>query len=236
MEGDIILDTQKQPSSFVSFLKKSWFIILDIIIIVAFIIYFIIDSMKSSTLTVLVTPSDSTITINGKTYSNGTYRFFPGEITATITKDGFESKSQTLTLEKNSDTRLYAFLTQEGNNFNYYRTNSSDLDILYTVAKDSTEAQDFLAAYDDEKSLENFLPLIYNNDSRNPSTYINLTVTYNTEKCKERPFCILITDTFNGHLDVGLSLLKQYGYDPANYEIIYEYLCEQGDINKCPRI
>lgn len=211
-------------------------ILIDFIIAVILTTILIIKATKSSTLTILVAPSDATVLVNGKEYKNGTYEFAPGEITATIKKEGFESKTLSLNLEKNSDTRLYDFLIEKSGDFSYYRTNQADFEILKLVSKNSDEAQKFISSYNDELALKDFLPITYSNNSFDPSNYINLSITYNTDECKQKPYCLLVYETFSGHLDLALSLLRQYGYNPSDYEIVYKYQCEQGDTKKCYRI
>lgn len=239
MEGDIILapiSNRAARNPFSNFLKNHWFILFNLTIIIIILVLFIFKILRSSTLEILVTPSDATIIINDKTYKNGSYLLPAGEITAKISADDFDEKEIKLTLENNSTTRLYVFLTGEENDFSYYETHPEEIETLKKVGKDSDLVQDFLSKYEEKEDLKKFLPINYTNNSLDPDTYINLSISYETEKCKTNSYCILISETFSGNYDFAVSLFEKYGYKAKDYEIIYEYTCEKGDTEKCYRI
>ena len=208
---------------------------LEILLVIIFTIINIIKSTKNVTVSILVAPSNATVTINNQSYPNGTYNFYPGDYEAIITKDGFDSKKITFTAESNKIVRLYDFLTQN-KNFDYYRSNYEDYQILQQVSKDDKEVKNFLDDYDKELSLKSFLPLSYLEDYSTSNNYINLIFSYETERCKEKPYCILITDTIEGNYNFAINYLGKYGYTPEKYEIIYEALCKRSEMEKCYRI
>lgn len=68
---------------------------------------------NSGTLTVHSTPSDATLTLDGKQQSGTTYRLSPGKHTVTASKDGYLSQAQTVTIQKGKRTEVTIALTQK---------------------------------------------------------------------------------------------------------------------------
>ena len=208
-------------------LKNLILILINGALLLAIIIITIISSSRSAILTILTVPSDATITINNQEFLSGTYKFFPGEITAKITKDGFDTKEISLALEANANNRLFVYLTKDGE-LSYIQDNSTDFETLRQISNisDDEYLNSFVKKYDDEQALKNFLPIYYE-DMENLQFF---SIFYETEKCTEHSYCLLISDVIEGNRTFATNLLKKYGYSSPEYEIIYEYNCEKGDL------
>lgn len=214
-------------------LKNIILILINGLLLLTIIIINILLSSRSAVLTIITVPSDATVKINGATYQTGTYKFFPGEITATIEKDGFDSKEIKMTLEPNANNRLFAYLTKDGS-LSYIKDTPSESEILRQIANvidNDDYLKSFMTEINDEQSLQEFLPIYYE-DVENQQY---LSFTFETGACKEKDYCILITDVLEGNHNFAINLLKKYGYASPNYEIIYTYSCKKGDL-ECARL
>lgn len=213
-------------------LRNLILILVNILLLFAIIITVIVSASKNAILTIITVPSDATVLIGGTEYLTGTYKFFPGEVAATIEKEGFDTKEVNLTLEANANNRLFVYLTKNGE-LSYIRDNSTDFETLRQISNISDDEflKSFVEDYDDEQSLKNFLPIYYE-DIENLQFF---SISYETNKCKEKIFCLLISDVMEGNRTFAIDLLKKYGYSSPEYEIIYEYSCKKGDL-ECARL
>lgn len=232
MEGDIVLTSnEKQPSRFVKFLKKWGIAIVDVAIVVVIATIFAAQSLKSSILEILVAPTFATVKINGEIYpSSGSFAVFPGTYDVEISAEGFETKELTLNLEKDSIQKLYTYLNDEDGQLSLYAKFPDNISLLQLVG--DNDSKEFLDWY----SVKDILPIYYQTEDTDIDQYKNIFISYETENCKEQPFCLSIHDAFNGNYDFAISLIKEYGYDPSDYEILYSYTCEKGDVEECYRI
>lgn len=193
-------------------------IILDICILIAIFAIPISTSFKTSVLKIFTIPSDAIIYINGSKYTSGTYSFYPGNITAKIEKDGFDTKETIMTLEANTYSRLFVYLTKDGELSYIDASHYNDLYRMSNLLQDE-QLTTFIKNYEDEQNLKNFLPIFYDDADKN----ILLNISYETDLCKEKNYCILINDPSGKNYNLAISLLKKYHYESPNYEIIYQH-------------
>lgn len=154
-------------------------------------------------LDILVAPLDSIVQIDGNTYGNGVYEFEPGTYVATISSDGFESKTIELELEKNKTTDLYLYLEQDNGKWDYYqkRHNAQSLDALLKINgyseptlsptdHDETDS-DFVHAM----SISAYMP-VYFSICGEPASRMNcdaISIYYDySEQCNNE-LCLIIT-------------------------------------------
>ena len=78
--------------------------VIPIGIIVGRMIYL---NINNATLKVRVAPSDAKVLVGGKRYKNGEHRIKPGEYEVSITREGFEDYSETLTIENRGYGEIY---------------------------------------------------------------------------------------------------------------------------------
>ena len=187
----------------------------------------LIESLKSASLLIYVAPSDATISIDGQEYTNGVYRFYPGTITAEIRRDGFEPKTQTLELQNGRVTELFTYLTEEGGNFNWYVSHDEDLSILRQISSDDASLL-FLEDYDQKlakaEQIKNAPDLPYTAQDSDGNI---ISVVY-AERGNYCPYssvkpCVIITKKIgDASYNLGLDLLREHGYDPDYFNIIYQ--------------
>ena len=104
-------------------------------IIIFAIVNFIINIDKTAEIKILVAPSDSIVTIDGKKYSTDTtIRVIPGTYDVKIEKSGFISYHNSITASSGETTYLYEYLNEEGSNGTYYSSNEREAGIAQRIS------------------------------------------------------------------------------------------------------
>lgn len=178
------------------------------------IVLTIIDFMRNANLIIAVAPTDSVITINGKRYSNGAFRFFPGEISVKIEHDGLDVQEFKLKLESNTTTPLYKYLTKDGK-FDYYEKNNKDYVVLRLIADDA--AKNYIQENERKLQFASYLP-------------INTTKVGGAEavigNASERPDCerivCLYTFSNTGSDALAEELIETYGFKLSDFQIYHD--------------
>ncbi len=185
-------------------------ILIAVIAIAIPITLLVIDSLKTSTLLIFVTPLDATITINGKQYPNGNYRLFPqnGQVTATISKDGYQSKEISLSLESNKTTTLYTYLVCDNGELYCYLKDTES----YNLLKYLNNSDEALTSFLKKSAIASILPI---------STG-DLSVSLNLEKSKDQIY-LDVFDLSGENKNLVYDILKQSGFDINDYYINYIY-------------
>ena len=188
-------------------------------IILVSIIFIIIDSGKNATLDIIVSPLSAEIKIDGKEYKNGTYQFEPGEVEVEITKDGFTSERKTILLEPNKTTKLYTYLMPIDGSFDWYLNHEEDMMILNTIG--DAEANADSASYREKYPIIEILPIQFVDYDKNWELTEFRIDGGMFDEC-EGTFCLKITDTTGGNYEKAIQMIKEKGFNPDDYEIIYE--------------
>lgn len=189
-----------------------------IVVLVGFLIYKLKYSAK---LDLLVAPREAEILIDGKVYKNGVYDFEPGEVEIKVSMEGFESKETKLNLESNTTTMYYTYLMPIDGSFEWYLNHEEDMMLLNTIgdAEANADARNYLEKY----PIVEVLPIIYA-DYDEKWDYTEFRVDGGKfDSCKET-FCLKITDTTGGNKENAIKLISERGFNPDDYEIIYEYV------------
>lgn len=198
-------------------------IIFFIAIVIIAIIFYIVDSRKTATLHTIIAPSYAKIIINDKTYPvNRDIRFEPGEYTVTIKADEFEAQEQEITLENHHATTLALYLDPDsGDTFTWYETH--DTEYSYYLSAANYLANESAADYAAKHPVATVLPFTV--VEVDPITYDWTEYAVdggNFEGCNS-DFCIKITDTTGGNREKALQKIREKGFNPNDYQIIYEY-------------
>lgn len=211
--GDIILTPDlgaKTPNPFVDFIKKSWLIVLDIIIIVIISILFILKSLKSSTIILLIAPSSATVSIDNKIYpTNGAFNLFPGTHNVKISADNLQTKEFTLTLRKNSIQKLYSYLEQTDNNISFYISNPAEGSLLSNFNNSSDYLDTFYSYQDSLQLFLSKLPFAYS-DQNNKMFIISKGDAENE---------LVMTNINNASIDDVENFIRTNNLDPQNFSI-----------------
>ncbi len=166
----------------------------------------------------LVAPTSATTTIDGKSYQNGTFKIAPGEHQVHIEKEGFVS--QDFSFNTLSTNKVYAYLRQTDGSFSWYRSHPEDSQVL-------TKIGDYLADqeatnYTRQNPITQALPIIYANYDDHYN-YTEYRIDGGKFDSCQTDFCIKITDSTGGNLELAKQKIRDSGFNPDDYQIIYEY-------------
>lgn len=203
--------------------NKKWAIIGGVIfaiLTVVSVVMIVLDAKYSATLEILVAPSAAKITVDGKEYKNGTYKMEPGEVTVKITMDGFITKELPALLTRGGTTKLYTYLIPENESMDWYLEHPEEQMLLNTIGDARAAAAS--AEYLTENPIVKVLPLIYANYDENWNYTEYRVDGGDFEEC-EREFCLRVTDTTGGNYEAALELIRENGFSPEDYEIVYQY-------------
>ncbi|MBR3228964.1 hypothetical protein IKF67_01895 [Candidatus Saccharibacteria bacterium] len=219
------------------FFRKKWVrlvLIADVLIIIAIIVAFIIKASRVSTLNFNVTPLDATISVNGDTsYSNGAYSVSPGTYQITISHPDLETKTFTVNIDSHYVSTITTFLTDGNNNFDFYKLkeNYGSLQKLIEIASagnntttdHDTSAEDFIKDFKHILSIYEKLPIkdyIYAESTANASS-AGFAIREGKDGC-EMTACLLVNYYGENFKDTVLEKIKEAGYNPSDYQILYE--------------
>lgn len=191
-------------------------IVLFLIITFSSIFYY----TSLATLDLLVAPTSATITINGKKYHNGQHKLSAGTYDVKISKKDFNTKTFTLNLKSNQTTNLHTYLDQTDGKDTWY-LNHNDDDLIRTQIGDE-EATKQAEDYEKKYPIIKLLPFNYANYDENYNYTEFIIDGGKFDGCKEE-FCLKITDSTGGNEEAAKSFIQGNGFDPDDYEIIYEY-------------
>lgn len=204
----------------------------NIIAIIAVIIAVIVHHAKTATIDINVAPINAEITLNGRKYDNfESYEVLPGNYHVKIAMDGMQVKEYDINLANDGFVRIWDYLLDANGGYDYYFTHPEDEAALANIiSEDDTAALEFIAEYEKIVSILNDLPLIEESLSKNGGLYgVNYmydTVTISSgrdlESCTSGDLCLLVTDTSGTKEEQALQIIRRLGYDPNNYQIIYE--------------
>lgn len=222
-----------------SFFRNKWvriFLILDILIVIAFIVIIIINTTKTSTITLDVTPLDAKIQLNGIGYQNGTVAITPGTYEVKISRDGLDSKSFSVTLETGDNLTVAAFLKSGADDFSFYKL-KENLDSFFELENIASANNN--QTYDKDSSAEAFITYyrgIYNTLNRKfPIEHQEYSETANgrelvkditikpvyDEECKTST-CIRAFMLGTDDKDYIKSLIEKKGLKVEDYEVYYK--------------
>lgn len=224
-----------------AFFKNKWvraILVINFLIIITLIAIFVINARKVSTITFDVAPIDAHISINGTTYTNGTYSITPGKYQVEISHSDLDSKTLPLDIEPHHDVIVAAFLSQNGN-FDFYeqKDNFKSFQKLQEIASSDdnkttdhdSSAETFIKDFKAKYQFLSNLPII----DRTPSPYgTEYGVNYqydtfmiqdgkNLEEC-QKIFCLHVTDTSGQRQGYAATLIQKFGLNPEDFQIVYE--------------
>lgn len=206
---------------FVRFIKENQVpaLILTSLVFIAFVLVITALSLTpTARIEVLVAPASATVTINGKTYKNGTYDLPKGNLTVKIEKNGFTTKEYAFNSE--SSSKLYDYLTAEDGSLNWYLEHQDDALILTAVG-------DYVAEILSARSSANYpilekLPIIVSEYDAEDK-FMEFRIDGGEFEGCEREFCLKVTDSTGGNLELARQKIREVGFNPSDFQILYEY-------------
>ena len=162
----------------------------------------------SATLDLMIAPSDSKILVNGELMKTGEHRVKPGEYKIEVSRDGFESEVESVSLgEGETKTVLMALTPNDPSTMDWYDTHEEDATIADGVA--SQMYMEYAEEMTEEYDIVEDLPA-------NTYSYI---VGYGDCSDDGGPdFCVVIKAEF-GYRDEAVKYLQNTGKDMAKYRV-----------------
>ena len=187
-------------------------------IILGVSLYFIItNAQKTAVVNILVAPSSSTISINGKKYTNGNYKVRPGSYQAVISKDGFESQTIDFEATEAEETFIYTYLEQTDGD-DWYENNEGDNMIRGSINAYKTEKK--VTELYNSTPIISILPITVDYYTSNYSEHIKYTISYQIADDNSK-ITLLVTDYTGGNYNRATNNLSDRGYNIKDYEINY---------------
>lgn len=203
-----------------SFIKKYPIltIIFSLLIFITSILLITALSLKdTSEIELRIAPASATITIDSKSYENGTFRISTGVHTIKIEKSGFITKEYTFDTTKTD--KVYDYLLENDGGYNWYLNHKEDALLLTSIGDHLTTLES--ANYASRYPVSTVLPIIYANYDENYN-YTEYRIDGGSFTDCDTSFCIKITDTTGGNLDAAKQKIRDAGFNPEDYQILYE--------------
>ena len=188
---------------------------LDVVVLVVFVVLNIMKAMKTATVDINVVPSVAKVIINGQEYGNGTYKVYPGKVTAGISADGFVGKSVEVELKNDEITKIWDYLLHSEKGLSWYENNLDELDNLSKIGG-GIELETFLR----KMSIREILPYYYNAFDEATQKHVQFVVEVDTIDCPDR-FCLQAVNTKNSTNELIHQVIKKEGYELDDYEVYY---------------
>ena len=216
------------------FFRNKWVRIvlgINVVIVIALIVAYIIDSKKTAVLELDVVPLNSQISVNGDTnFSNGKYRMFPGVYEIEVSYPDLDSKTFTVDLS-HQDAALVATFLSRNDDFYHYRKkgNYDDFMALARIASANhnqttdrdASAEDFIADYQRNYYLyTNQLPATYT-DYDNKGKLVRYVTVRSSDSC-DILLCLEAVLFDEKDKQLANSLLEGKGFNMKDFEIKYE--------------
>lgn len=176
-------------------------------------------SLKDTTeIEIKVAPASATILIDDKKYENGTFRIPSGAHTVKIEKEGFISKE--FSFDTNTTTKVYSYLVGPNDDYSWYLSHNEDALILTSIGDYEAKLQS--TKFQTDYPISVVLPIIYAHYDE-AYNYTEYRIDGGTFTNCKSDFCIKITDTTGGNYEAAIQKIKDTGFNPDDYQILYEY-------------
>lgn len=188
------------------------FVVLSVIIICLAII----NTLKSSTIDIIVAPTFAHVKINQKSYPTfTTVKTFPqdGQRKVSITADGFKPQELDITLQADQTSRIYVVLEHETEGFDWYLNQTGNEYDRYVMAEEAL----FNHSADELASREPIISVLPYVDSKN-----NFRIDFGDFEGCSQDFCLKITDQTGENYDRAINYIRDRNFNPDDYIIIYE--------------
>lgn len=193
-------------------------IVFSVLIFITGVLFITALSLKdTSEIELRIAPSSATVTIDGKPYENGTFRISTGVHTIKIEKSGFTTKEYTFDTTKTD--KIYDYLLENDGGYTWYLNHKEDALLLTSIGDYLTTLES--TKYTSEYPVSTVLPIIYAHYDEDYN-YTEYRIDGGSFTGCDTDFCIKVTDTTGGNLDAAKQKIRDAGYNPDDYQILYE--------------
>lgn len=212
----------------VDFIKRHliWFMGGGVMVVLLLIMGIVsINMLYSATLDIVVVPTEAKILINGEEYKNGVYQNVrTGKAKVNISLDGFETQEFEIELKRDERTRVYTYLEGDAG---WYEGMDEDSSYLLDIINEYKGEQQTVELKDKYPIMSD-IPIVYERYLNNYTEYVSYRIDGGEYEGCEQEFCLKITDISGGNYERALKSIREKGYNPSDYEIIYEDVSQKG--------
>lgn len=224
---------------FKAFFRNKWIIavlIADVIAILVVIGVLISQAAKTSTISFNIAPVKAKISVNGDShYTNGQFPITPGKYEIKISYEGLETKTLNVDIAPHDFVSVTTFISAANNNFEFYELKSNDdsYQKLKSIASaennlttdNDKSAQEFIASLEKKLSIKDKLPIkgyVYSASGNGASTGgFSIQRGQDSKSCKKST-CLLVKYYGIDYQKPAIEKIKDAGYNPDDYQIVYE--------------
>ena len=195
------------------------FIVLGGLLIITIVLVVVALSLKDTVeVEIKVAPASATVLVDGKSYQNGTFRISSGTHNIHIEKEGFTSKDYTF--DTGTNNKLYDYLLQSDGSYTWYLSHEEDALILTSIGDYEQNLKSI--NYNSKYPIIESLPIIYAHYDENYD-YTEYRIDGGSFSGCNTDFCLKVTDTTGNNLESAKEKIREAGFNPDNYQILYEY-------------
>ena len=205
----------------------SLLLFLNVVAVLVVILVIVIHNAKTATVDIMVAPMNATVELNGAKYENmRSHNVMPGDYHVKISMEGMQTKEYDFSIEKDGFVRVWTYLLDANGGFDYYLSHPDDAMLLDDVISDDDKvAQSFVDEYKQKIGIVDILPINYDAYSDDFSEYVQYgTRVDNSRDDCPKVACLVIEDNTGGNEQRAKDKIREYGYNPDDYEIKYEYV------------
>ncbi len=187
-------------------------VVFIISIVTISLIMFINYSNNTVTLKILVTPTNSSIKINGSSSTIGIHHIKPGNYKITVSYPGFASQSKTFSVNKNS-TKFVGIILQPNSatTANFYQINGYQEQMVEAISSNNNVSNS--KAEVKNEPIIKYLPYV------GPS--LQYTIGYKVDPNNSTTPYITITSSTPQGRQNALSFIRSKGIDPTFLNIVF---------------
>ncbi len=207
------------------FVNEHKILILTVLGLGVFAVILLVVSFKmlfSASLDILVVPAEATVLIDGEKYENE--NIYNGLMTHTahveISMKGFDTQSFDVELKRDETTKIYTYL--KGNDA-WYEEHKDDtkvqtsLELIYEQT-----GEEAVQSLNDKYPILSILPIVYEKYLNNYTEYVSYRIDFGEYDGCEREYCVMITDYSGGNRERALAAIRNRGFSPDDYQILYQ--------------
>jgi len=184
---------------------------LGLLVVVPLVWWLVSSTMQGNSVpvSVVVVPSDAAVKVGDTTYKNKTsVRLEPGTYTVTVSKDGFESTTQTIVVQKAyTDSIVAGLLPKSESATQWYKTHQSLYQELEGKAGDLIEEKS--KVFNDMYPITKYLPI-------QKAIY---TIGYKQVSNDPTKGIIITINAGEGYREAALQEIRDLGFKPGEYTI-----------------
>jgi hypothetical protein len=181
-----------------------------LLIILGTALFITLDRMNKTAVSLNIFPNDAHMTINDQSVKSGTVYLKPGTYTIKASRGGFEDESKTITVEKSEQTVAMIMIPASEAAKQWVQ----DHQVEYNQIQGLGEK----VAHEKGKEFNNRNPIAKDLPYR---TFI-YTIGYQADPTDPSGNSIILTiDAPEGYRQAALYRIRQLGYDPTDFNIIF---------------